>query len=159
MRLANAKKYLIILALESALAATLWWANPAGGREVAPQNPCLANVVFSLGPNARQRISGHMMVFPASAQWVFNLNWRDGNVLKVMHRQLDVRFQDLGKGRFKYFTRGVARYRDDTVDDDPSILFPMLQPGASGSMTFTPVADRLFNVQVNEDFQFYCTEQ
>jgi hypothetical protein len=159
MRVVNAKKYLIILALESILAATLWWASPAGGREVAPQNPCLANVVFSLGAGGHRQISGHMMVFPASSQWVFNLSWREGNALRVMHRQLDVRFQDLGKGRFKYFTRGVARYRDDTVDDDPSIMFPMLQAGNSGSMTFTPMADRLFNVQVNEDFQFYCTEQ
>ena len=73
------------------------------------------------------------MVFPASAQWTFNLSWKANGLLQVMHRQLNVRFQDLGKGRFKYSTLGVERYRDDT-GADTSMLFPMLQPGASGSM-------------------------
>ena len=46
MRFPDAKKYLIILALETVLALTLWWANPSGGRVSAPQNPCLANLVL-----------------------------------------------------------------------------------------------------------------
>lgn len=158
MHFTDAKKYLIILALEAVLALTLWWANPAGGRVDAPQNPCLANVVIAQGKDAVQQLNGHMMVYPASAQWTFNLSWKSNNVTQVMHRQLDVRFQDLGKGRFKYSTLGVERYRDDTASDT-SLLFPMLQPGSSGSITFTPVSDNLYNVQINEDFQFYCTEQ
>lgn len=158
MRVLDAKKYLIILGLETGLALTLWWANPGGAHSVAPQNPCLANVAIVPGAGRSPQISGHMMIFPASAQWVFNLSWKSPTNLQVMHRQLDVHFQDLGKGRFKYQVGGVERYRDDT-DADPSTLFPMVLAGASGSVTFTPVADHLFNVQVNEDLQFYCTEQ
>ncbi|TDR79683.1 hypothetical protein [Paludibacterium purpuratum] len=158
MRIPDAKKYLIILALETMLAATLWWANPAGGRELSPRNPCLANVVIARGQAAPGRVGGHLMVFPAGSQWIFNLSWKANGALHVLHRQIDARFQDLGMGRFQYVTRSVSRYRDDT-DDDVATLFPMLQPGASGSMTFTPIADGLFNAQVNEDFQFYCSEQ
>ena len=158
MRFLNAKKYLIILLLELVLAIILWWGNPAVGRVTVPQNACLANVVIAQGVGGVEQLSGHMMVFPASAQWIFNLSWQKGAERVVMHRQLDVSFQDLGSGRFKYLIRGVQRYRDDTATDT-SVLFPMLQPGTSGSMTFAPVADRLFNVQINEDFQFYCSEQ
>jgi len=158
MRFLDAKKYLIILMLEVLLAITLWWANPAGARVPAPKNPCLANLVITDAHGNPHQLSGHMMVFPASAQWIFNLSWTDKHSLQVMHRQLDVKFQDLGQGRYKYVTQGVERYRDDT-SADVATLFPMLQPGNSGSITFTPVSDRLFNVQINEDFQFYCTEQ
>ncbi|MBV8046133.1 MAG: hypothetical protein JO171_03210 [Paludibacterium sp.] len=158
MRIANAKKYLIILVLEALLAGTLWWANPAGGRVLAPRNPCLANVVIARGQDGASHVSGHLMVFAAGSQWIFNVNWKSDGALHVLHRQIDARFQDLGRGRFQYLTRNVSRYRDDT-GDDLSTLFPMLQPGMTGSMTFTPVADGLYNVQVNEDFQFYCSEQ
>lgn len=157
MHFRDAKKYLIILGLETVLALTLWLVNPAGASVSAPQNPCLANLVIR-DKSGLQQFSGHMMVFPASAQWTFNLSWKNNQQQQVMHRQLDVRFQDLGKGRFRYSTLGVERYRDDN-GPDTSLLFPMLQPGASGSITFTPVSDSLYNVQINEDFQFYCTEQ
>jgi hypothetical protein len=158
MRIPNAKKYLIILALESILAGTLWWANPAGGREAAPRNPCLANVVIARGQAAPARVDGHLMVFPAGSQWIFNLSWQTEGSLHVLHRQIDMRFKDLGMGRFQYETQTVSRYRDDT-GDDVATLFPMAQSGMTGTMTFTPVAEKLFNVQSNEDLQFYCNEQ
>ncbi|BEV70902.1 MULTISPECIES: hypothetical protein [unclassified Paludibacterium] len=156
MHIPDAKKSLIILALEGVLAATLWWGNPAGGREYAPRHPCLANV--AIARDSSSTASGHLMVFPAGSQWIFNLSWRANGTVHVLHRQLDVHFQDLGMGRYRYLVRSLARYRDDTADDVTD-LFPMIQPGADGAMTFTPVADGLFNVQVNEDLQFYCTEQ